>query len=147
MFLSFADDDITLQVKKCFCTRSSAFYEEKSDNYKYFGKRNICHGVSLASFLIFFGFSPQFYCVSFSISTILCAGIQFLLTYAAATGQVTSTVAEGIAQTPVPEDHRAQELYCFPTWYGQAIWYGQEIFIAVLTILVLYHWYSFTCKV
>ena len=38
-------------------------------------------------------------------------------------------------------------LYCFPIWYGRAIWYEQEISFAVLTILVLYHWYSFTCKV
>ena len=28
--------------------------------------------------------------------------------------------------------------YCFPTWYGRAIWYGQECFIAILWALVNY---------
>ena len=43
------------------------------------------------------------------------------------------TVQERSRICALPELNSLDD-YCFPTWYGRAIWYEQEISFAVLTI-------------
>ena len=36
------------------------------------------------------------------------------------------------SENKFPAKITTSTVYCFPTWYGRAIWYGQECFIAIL---------------